>query len=117
MLSDLVPLQFVAPLACLAAKARGSNLRVHYKHMREVAHLIQGMKLSKSKQYLQVRELRVSIAGFFDIRLRLTQKVNSVPWSTRVAKCRISFALFAYLGSIGLDIFDTTDLSSWHFTD
>lgn len=37
-----------------AAKARGSNLRVHYKHMREVAHLIQGMKLSKSKQYLQV---------------------------------------------------------------
>lgn len=42
------------PLFRAAAKARGSNLRVHYKHMREVAHLIQGMKLSKSKQYLQV---------------------------------------------------------------
>ena len=46
---------------CAAAKARGSNLRVHYKHMREVAHLIQGMKLSKSKQYLQVWTLRISV--------------------------------------------------------
>eukprot|EP00752_Nemacystus_decipiens_P007390 g6609.t1 len=36
-----------------SAKARGSNLRVHYKHMREVAHLIKGMKLSKAKVYLQ----------------------------------------------------------------
>lgn len=39
-----------------AAKARGSNLRVHFKHMREVAHLIKGMKLSKAKVYLQVRQ-------------------------------------------------------------
>lgn len=42
-------------LCLAAAKARGSNLRVHFKHMREVAHLIKGMKLSKAKVYLQVR--------------------------------------------------------------
>lgn len=52
MLTSLCP-----PLSCAAAKARGSSLRVHFKHMREVAHLIKGMKLSKSKQYLQVRKL------------------------------------------------------------
>lgn len=45
---------YVRPCLRAAAKARGSNLRVHYKHMREVAHLIKGMKLSKAKVYLQV---------------------------------------------------------------
>mmetsp|Transcript_30145 Transcript_30145/g.39709 ORF Transcript_30145/g.39709 Transcript_30145/m.39709 type:complete len:191 (-) Transcript_30145:197-769(-) len=36
-----------------AAKARGSHLRVHFKHMREVAHNIKGMKLAKAKAFLE----------------------------------------------------------------
>lgn len=47
----------LSTLVRAAAKARGSNLRVHFKHMREVAHLIKGMKLSKAKVYLQVGHL------------------------------------------------------------
>ena len=34
------------PESAKSAKARGSNLRVHFKHTREVAHAIKGMKLS-----------------------------------------------------------------------
>lgn len=34
------------------AKARGSHLRVHFKHMREVAHTIKGMKVVKAKAFL-----------------------------------------------------------------
>eukprot|EP00904_Undaria_pinnatifida_P000621 jgi/Undpi1/1055/HiC_scaffold_10.g04518.m1 len=57
----ITALHCIQPLLCAAdeagasgaAKARGSNLRVHFKHMREVAHLIKGMKLSKAKTYLQ----------------------------------------------------------------
>ncbi|GLD91749.1 hypothetical protein PINS_up000282 [Pythium insidiosum] len=36
-----------------AAKARGSHLRVHFKHCREVCHAIKGMPLSKAKSFLQ----------------------------------------------------------------
>lgn len=35
-----------------SAKARGSHLRVHFKHCREVAHHIKGMQLTKAKKYL-----------------------------------------------------------------
>lgn len=37
---------------CSVAKARGSHLRVHFKHMREVAHTIKGMKVVKAKAFL-----------------------------------------------------------------
>ncbi|CAM9479802.1 unnamed protein product, partial [Heterosigma akashiwo] len=36
-----------------ASKAKGSHLRVHFKHMREVAHNIKGMKLAKAKAFLE----------------------------------------------------------------
>ncbi len=36
-----------------AAKARGSNLRVHFKHAREVCNAIKGMNLKRAKTYLQ----------------------------------------------------------------
>ncbi|KAI9907457.1 hypothetical protein PsorP6_004097 [Peronosclerospora sorghi] len=36
-----------------AAKARGSHLRVHFKHCREVCHAIKGMPLNKAKGYLE----------------------------------------------------------------
>mmetsp|Transcript_22618 Transcript_22618/g.32813 ORF Transcript_22618/g.32813 Transcript_22618/m.32813 type:complete len:191 (-) Transcript_22618:95-667(-) len=36
-----------------AAKARGSHLRVHFKHCREVAHSIKGYKLAKAKAFLE----------------------------------------------------------------
>jgi large subunit ribosomal protein L17e len=39
-------------LSGAAAKARGSHLRVHFKHVREVAHAIKDMKLSKAKAFL-----------------------------------------------------------------
>jgi large subunit ribosomal protein L17e len=35
-----------------AAKARASYLRVHYKHCREIAHAIKGLKLKKAQTYL-----------------------------------------------------------------
>ena len=41
------------PESAKSAKARGSNLRVHFKHTREVAHAIKGMKLSRAKSYLE----------------------------------------------------------------
>merc|ERR1719231_638478 len=46
-----------------AAKARGSNLRVHYKNCREVGAAIKGLKLTKAIKYLEdVREYKRAIA-------------------------------------------------------
>lgn len=36
-----------------AAKARGKDMRVHFKNTYEVAHAIRGMKLEKAQKYLQ----------------------------------------------------------------
>lgn len=36
-----------------SAKSRGSNLRVHFKHCREVSHAIKGMQLVKAKKFLE----------------------------------------------------------------
>merc|ERR1712139_715650 len=36
-----------------SAKAKGSNLRVHYKNTRETVHAIRGMMLRKAQAYLQ----------------------------------------------------------------
>ena len=36
-----------------SAKARGSNLRVHFKNMRETANAIKGMSLKKAKSFLE----------------------------------------------------------------
>jgi len=36
-----------------AAKARGTHIRVHFKHCREIGHAIKGLKLSKAKSYLE----------------------------------------------------------------
>lgn len=35
------------------AKARGSHLRVHFKHVREVVHTINGWPVAKAKQFLE----------------------------------------------------------------
>ena len=44
----------VEPDASVAhSKTRGSHLRVHFKHCREVCHNIKGMKLPKAKAYLE----------------------------------------------------------------
>lgn len=37
----------------LAAQSKGAYLRCHFKHAREVAHTITGMKLSKAKAFLE----------------------------------------------------------------
>merc|ERR1719247_686401 len=39
--------------AVKSSKARGSSLRVHYQHMREISHTIMGMKLTKAKSYIE----------------------------------------------------------------
>lgn len=36
-----------------AAKARGTHIRVHYKHCREIAQAIKGLTVPKAKAYLQ----------------------------------------------------------------
>ena len=38
---------------CAAAKARGAHLRVHFKHCREIAQNIRGLKLAKAKKFLE----------------------------------------------------------------
>src|SRR5690348_11468608 len=35
------------------AKARGANLRVHFKHCREIAHFTKGMKVDKALKHLE----------------------------------------------------------------
>jgi len=35
------------------SKSRGSHLRVHFKHCREIAHHIQGMEAGKAKKFLE----------------------------------------------------------------
>ena len=37
----------------IAAKARGTHIRVHYKHCREIAQAIKGLTVPKAKAYLQ----------------------------------------------------------------
>jgi large subunit ribosomal protein L17e len=37
----------------LAAQAKGSYLRIHYKHCREIARAIKGRSISKAKSYLE----------------------------------------------------------------
>ena len=37
----------------IAAKTRGSYLRVHFKNTRETAMAVRGMKLSKAQKYLE----------------------------------------------------------------
>jgi len=36
-----------------SAQSHGSQIRVHYKHCREVCHTIQGMKLNEAKKFLR----------------------------------------------------------------
>jgi large subunit ribosomal protein L17e len=36
-----------------ATKARGTHIRVHYKHCREIAQAIKGLSVPKAKAYLQ----------------------------------------------------------------
>lgn len=36
-----------------SCKARGDNLRVHFKHCREIAHTIRGWKATKAKSFLE----------------------------------------------------------------
>lgn len=36
-----------------AAAAKGSHLRIHYKHCREIANAIKGLQLAKAKNYLE----------------------------------------------------------------
>ncbi len=36
-----------------AAHAKGSHLRIHYKHCREIAQAIKGLQVEKAKSYLQ----------------------------------------------------------------
>ena len=46
-----------------SSKARGSALRAHFKHCREVCHNIKGMKLPKAKAYLEdVLQFKQAIA-------------------------------------------------------
>ena len=44
---------FEADQSVESSKARGSSLRAHFKHCREVCHNIKGMKLPKAKAYLE----------------------------------------------------------------
>lgn len=46
------------------AKTRGSHLRIHYKHVREIAHYTKGMKVKKAIKYLDDVLARKSIVPF-----------------------------------------------------
>jgi hypothetical protein len=42
----------VDPFNYSGAKSKGTALRVHFKHTREILHTIKGMKVTKAKKYL-----------------------------------------------------------------
>ncbi len=44
---------FSTPCSCAAVKARGTDLRVHYKQTREIAAAVHGMNLKKAIAYLR----------------------------------------------------------------
>ena len=44
---------FIYLLIYVAAKARATYLRVHYKHCREIAHAIKGLPLKRAQVYLK----------------------------------------------------------------
>ncbi|KAH0984563.1 hypothetical protein GBA52_011740 [Prunus armeniaca] len=46
-------LLLLPPINSNACKARGSDLRVHFKNTRETAHAIRKMQLGKAKSYLE----------------------------------------------------------------
>ena len=61
--SPCLALPVVPPPACAAVKAKGDNLRVHFKHCREVAAAIRGLSLDKAKTLLaDVLEHKQAIA-------------------------------------------------------
>jgi large subunit ribosomal protein L17e len=45
--------ELICALLLSAAKAKGTHLRVHFKHCREIGHAIKGMTLNKAKAYLE----------------------------------------------------------------
>eukprot|EP00970_Alexandrium_tamarense_P004226 scaffold706_cov190-Alexandrium_tamarense.AAC.12 len=46
------------------SKSRGSHLRVHYKHCREIAHHIKGMSASKANKFLEDVLARKAVVPF-----------------------------------------------------
>ena len=49
--------------AVKSSKARGAHLRTHFKHCREICHAIKGMRLSKTKKYLEdVLQFKAAVA-------------------------------------------------------
>merc|ERR1711907_724552 len=46
------------------SKSRGSHLRVHYKHMREIAHFTKGMNVNKAMKHLDMVMEKKAIIPF-----------------------------------------------------
>jgi large subunit ribosomal protein L17e len=58
------------------SKARGLNLKVHFKNTREVAHSIKGLSLNRAKQYLQNVIKKTEIVPFVRYRYGVGRKAQ-----------------------------------------
>lgn len=74
---DVTNVIFLVDYYCVwaAVKARGSDLRVHFKNTRETAAAIQGMTLTRAKKYLQNVIEKKEIIPF--VRFKLGVKGHS----------------------------------------
>lgn len=76
-----------------ACKARGVDLRVHFKNTRETAQAIKNMHLRKAVRYLKDVMAKKQIVPFRRYRggvgrkAQVRQDVNSVCWYTIAADC------------------------------
>jgi len=53
LLAVFVVCNQIVCFVCLACKARGMDVRVHFKNTRETAQAIKGMRLKKALRYLR----------------------------------------------------------------
>lgn len=73
--------------------ARASNVKVHFKNTREVAHSIKGLNLNRAKQYLQNVIKKIEIIPFVRYRYGVGRKsqlkkfkATSGRWPVKSAK-------------------------------
>ena len=84
------------------SKSRGSHLRVHFKHCREIAHHIQGMEAGKAKKFLEDVLAFKSIVPFTKYTGGIGRKAMAKQHKSPGDKGRSIHLLFNLVNDIGL---------------
>ena len=86
------------------SKSRGSHLRVHFKHCREIVHHIQGMPASKASKFLEDVLERKAIVPF-------TKYTGGIG---RKAMAKQSDDRYARAGDLARDVHEVAS-GRWYF--